>query len=143
MQEHIEYKEVRILIADNGKGIHESLTKHPNSNYRGLTEGEAVFRCIENRVTNSTGKGFGLWATAEMIGENGGELIIHSGNHQLICFSEKRLEETVRWQGTYTFLRINTDIPVDYKVIFGEDSDRADLFEEFKEKLLGISDELW
>lgn len=135
--------EVRIMIADNGIGIHQALTTHPNSKYKGYSEPEAVLHCIDKGVTNSEGMGFGLWATSEMMSENGGELIIHSGNHQLSCNSEKTVNETLKWKGTYTYLRINTNVSVNHKVIFGESSTIDDDFDEFKDKLLGNIEDLW
>lgn len=134
---------VRIMIADTGIGIHQALTTHPNSDYKDFSESEAVLHCIDKGVTNSRGRGFGLWATSKMVKENGGTLLVHSGNHQLRCVNNKTVHETNMWKGTYTFLQINTNIPVDHKVIFGEDSQQAVTFEEFKQELFGVSDELW
>ena len=135
--------EVRIMIADNGVGIHQALTTHPDSTYQHLTEREAVLRCIERGVTNSLGKGFGLWATSEMVKENNGELIIHSGSHKLSFSGNDTIQEMNRWRGTMTFLRINTDTPVDYRVIFGEDPAYANDFLERRERLFGNIDDLW
>ena len=128
-------KEVRIMIADNGIGIHKALTTHPNSEYSSLTEREAVEQCIEKGVTNSTGKGFGLWATASMIQKNNGELIIHSGKHKLVGPNLSAARKTSNWAGTYTFLKINTEVPVYEKEIFGEHSSQRDQLEELIEDL--------
>ncbi len=141
--QYFPYKnQIRIIIADNGQGIHKALTEHPDSEYQQLNEEEAVYRCVEKGVTNSTGKGFGLWATATLVKENGGKLIIHSGNHALEIDAEKRVEKKNKWQGTYTYLRVNTDVPVTYDKIF-EDDAQKNMFDERKEELLGNIDELW
>jgi hypothetical protein len=134
---------LRIIIADHGKGIHKALTTHPKSNFKSLTESESVERSIERGVTNSTGMGFGLFSTAELIKHNKGFLIIHSGNHQLQLKEVQTMHETSFWQGTYTFLELNTNIPVDHKLIFGEDSKRDDDYNEFKEDLIGGENNLW
>lgn len=125
-------QEVRIIIADTGIGIHRALTTHPKSEYKHYSQREAVLNCINRGVTNSEGLGFGLWATAEMMRKNHGEMVIHSGTHSLLCKSDTHIHETKRWQGTYTFLRINTNIPVDHRGIFGENSDQQDMYQEFR-----------
>lgn len=132
--------EVRIIIADTGQGIYSALTKHPNSKFKYLTKGEAVLRSIDKRVTNSEGMGFGLWATAEMMKKNQGDFIVHSGNFQLNNFE---LHHVPYWQGTFTFLRINANIPVNYKEILGENIDQLDMFQEYIEEFFGDFDQLW
>lgn len=135
-------KQIRIIIADNGQGIHKALTTHPNSKYKLLNEAEALDQSVENGVTNSTGRGFGLWATATLISENGGKLIIHSGNHSLEIDNNKSVINTSKWQGVYTYIRVNTDIAVTYDKIF-EDSTQKNSFEERYADLLGNLDDLW
>ena len=135
--------EVRLMIVDNGKGIHKALTTHPNSDYKEFSDTQAVERCIEKGVTNSEGRGFGLWATSELVRENRGQLAIHSGGHRLNCSNIKQVGLAPIWQGTTTFLRINTDVPVNHRVIFGEDSNLKEEFIERRDKLFGNLDELW
>lgn len=135
-------KQIRLIVSDNGQGIHKALTTHPKSNYSQLNEQEALERSIEKGVTNSTGMGFGLWATATLINENGGKLLIHSGNHSLEIDNQKKLSKVSKWQGTYTYIRVNTDVAVNYDKIFSNDSQRNS-FEEFKEKILGNLEDLW
>ena len=135
-------KQIRIIIADNGQGIHQALTTHPNSVYKHFDEAESVEHCIDKGVTNSTGMGFGLWATATLIKENGGKLIIHSGNHSLEVDSNKTVTNTTKWQGAYTYIRVNTDVAVTYDKIFKDDNQR-NAFEERYEDFLGNIDELW
>ena len=135
--------EVRLMIADNGKGIHKALTTHPNSKFKTFSEREAVERCIEKGVTNSEGQGFGLWATSEMMRANRGILTIHSGGHQLSCSKMRRILPSAYWRGTMTYLRVNTNVPVDHKLIFGNDSTQKDDFLERRERFFGNLDELW
>lgn len=135
-------KQVRIIVADNGQGIHKALTTHPNSKYKLLNEAEALDQSVNKGVTNSTGMGFGLWATATLIKENGGKLIIHSGNNSLEIDNDKNVTNTSKWQGVYTYIRVNTDVAVTYDKIFEDDGQR-NAFEELKEDLLGNLDELW
>ncbi|MCE7056846.1 hypothetical protein LZF95_19350 [Algoriphagus sp. AGSA1] len=133
-------QEIRIIIADTGQGIHAALTGHPKSRFIDLSEPEAVTRCIERGVTNSLGLGFGLWATSEMMSKNKGDFIIYSGGS---CLRNGTLYQTPHWRGTINYLRINTNISVNYKEIFGEDSDQLDMFQEFKESQFGNLENLW
>lgn len=133
-------QEIRIMIADTGQGIHAALTGHPKSRFRNLSEPEAVFRCIERGVTNSLGLGFGLWATSQMMSKNKGDFTIYSGSS---CLRNGKLYVTPKWNGTVNYLRINTNIPVNHKEIFGEDSDQLDMFQEFKETQFGNLENLW
>jgi hypothetical protein len=133
-------QEVRIMVADTGQGIHSALTNHPKSKFKGLSEGESVLRSIDKGVTNSSGMGFGLWATAEMMKKNRGDFIIYSGKYQLNNFE---LRKVPYWQGTFTYLRINTNVSVDYREIFGDNSDQLDMFQEYKQEIFGGLDQLW
>lgn len=133
-------REIRIMIADTGQGIHAALTGHPKSRFRDLSESEAVSRCIERGVTNSLGLGFGLWATSQMMIKNQGDFEIYSGRS---CLKNGKLFESPIWNGTINYVRINTDIPVDHKEIFGEKSDQLDMFQEFKESQFGNLENLW
>lgn len=133
-------QEIRIMVADNGIGIHEALTTHPRSLYQGLTEREAVLRSVDRWVTNSVGMGFGLWAISQMMRLNGGELTIYSGNYQL---KNNCIHKYGKWQGTFTFLKINTNVPVDHRLVFGESSNQHDMFQELKDDLLGDLENLW
>lgn len=128
------HKEIRIIISDTGVGIHHALTKHPTSKYKDLSEREAVLASIEKGVTNGEGRGFGLWATAELIKHNKGKMQIHSGNALLQISDKIEILEAPFWQGTYTTFRLNTDIPVSDKLIFGEGSTILDSYlEEIEE----------
>ncbi|PKA97790.1 histidine kinase/DNA gyrase B/HSP90-like ATPase [Flavobacteriaceae bacterium MAR_2009_75] len=135
-------KQIRIIIADNGQGIYKALTTHPNSKYKHFNEFQSVEHCIDKGVTNSTGMGFGLWATSTLIRENGGKLIIHSGNHTLEVDNNKTIVAGSKWHGAYTYIRVNTDIAVTYDKIFESDNQR-NAFEERYEELLGNLNELW
>jgi len=135
-------KKIRLIVADNGQGIHQALTTHPESVHKDLDEMQAVVNCIVKGVTNSTGRGFGLWATSTLIKENGGKLLIHSGNHLLEIDSNNTIKSTSKWQGAYTYIRVNTDVAVTYDKIF-EDDVQKNLFDELKDNILGNLDELW
>ncbi len=133
-----------MIICDTGTGIHNALTTYPGTKYANISELEALRLCIQNRVTSGAGMGFGLFASSEFIKENAGELLIYSGNHYL---ENKGRDYVVNsgnfWHGTLVFLRINTDIPVDYRQILPAHHSLPADYQEFIEKTFGISEELW
>ncbi len=125
-------------------GIHKSLTTHPNTKYANLSEEEAIRNSIQRGITNSEGMGFGLWATAELIKKNNGRLIIHSGNYQLDTKSDELVKESPYWEGTYTFITINTLNKIDYSNVFNDVETRIDLLNEKKEEISNDNlDDLW
>ena len=134
---------IRIMIADTGIGIHESLTTRPGTQFGSLTPKESVLRCIEKGVTNGGGMGFGLWSAAELIRLNQGRMIIHSQDYCLTCKNQVNIEQVSPWKGTFTFLEINTDIPIDHELIFGQQSGQGDDYAWLKEKLIDNSNDLW
>lgn len=136
--------ELRLIICDTGVGIHTALTKHPKSIHQNKTEKEALELCTQNGVTNSEGMGFGLFATAEFIKENGGEMIIYSGNHfSNTMEGTKCVYNGDYWQGTFVYMKINTKVPVDYKRIMPADHTLPDDYEFFLEQTFGFNDDLW
>lgn len=136
--------ELRIIICDTGVGIHTALTKHPKSIHQNKTEKEALELCTQKGVTNSEGMGFGLFATAEFIKENGGEMIIYSGNHfSNTLEGTKSVYEGDYWQGTFVYMKINTQISVDYKRIMPDGHTLPDDYQFFLEKSFGFNDDLW
>ncbi|MBQ9312683.1 MAG: sensor histidine kinase [Bacteroidales bacterium] len=93
---------IQILVADDGNGIHKSLTENPI--YKNITEKEAIRKCIEDKVTDGKSMGFGLYSTLCLVKNAGIKLEIHSGSHILI-FDGNNAEvyETNHWQGTVIF----------------------------------------
>lgn len=73
---------LRILIADDGKGIKASLSE--NCKYKDITEPEALKICLNDQITDGKGMGFGLYTTSRLVDSIGKEFILHSGYHKLI-----------------------------------------------------------
>lgn len=138
-------KEIRLMICDAGVGIHEALTKSERSKYKDLTEEEALNKCIERGVTNGEGLGFGLFATSEFIRLNKGEMVLYSGNTFIRIINGKITTQKGNfWQGTFVFMRIKTNIPVDYKQIMPDNHNIIDDYKEiYLPKAFGIDDNLW
>jgi len=137
-------KEIRLIICDNGIGIHDALTKNPQSKYQHLSEVEALKECIERGVTNGKGLGFGLFATAQFILKNKGHLLIYSGNYHLMNKTDTyEVSKGDFWQGTLIQLRIKTNNAVNYKDIMPQHHTLPDDYNFFVEKYFGDDNELW
>jgi anti-sigma regulatory factor (Ser/Thr protein kinase) len=101
---------IRLIVCDYGMGIHKSLNM-----IHDYTEDEAITKCIESGVTNGKGQGHGLYATSSFIKQNKGWLSLFSGNKKLNVNETKTVIEDIdNWQGTCVYVRINTNISVDY-----------------------------
>ena len=128
---------LKILIADDGKGIRASLSE--NAKYKDIDEGEALRLCLKDSVTDGKGMGFGLYATSRLMKEVGLEFIIHSGHHKLIDKDgDISIVQNGLWQGTIVYMEISTNIDVNPNDVV---ENRTDIEAEFNEPFLE-SDEL-
>ncbi|MCD2424935.1 ATP-binding protein [Niabella pedocola] len=138
-------QEIRLMICDTGVGIHTALTAPVESKYKLLSDKEAIALCTEKGVTNGSGLGFGLYASSEFIKENGGDMIVYSGNHYSHIFEGNHTVNNGEfWHGTFIFMRINTNISVDYKRIMPEGHTLLDDYNDIHlPNAFGIDEELW
>lgn len=98
---------LRILVADDGMGIRQSLAE--NDMFHDVTESDAIRMCIEDSVTDGKGMGFGLYATSRLMKDVGLQFILHSGNHKLIHKDNNTVVmENGYWQGTIVYMEITT-----------------------------------
>ena len=105
-------KTLRILIADDGMGIKESLSE--DEKFRDITEAEALKLCLQDKITDGKGMGFGLYTTSKLVERIGKEFILHSGNHKLITKNgTTTVIENGLWQGTLIYMEIGTDEEID------------------------------
>lgn len=101
-------KRIEVLVADDGIGIHRTLTTNPT--YAGITEAEAVSRCVEDNVTDGKGMGFGLYSTLRLVDNAGVTLRIHSGRSMLVYENATARTETVQqWNGTIVYFELHSD----------------------------------
>ena len=101
-----------ILIADDGMGIKASLSE--NEKYKNITEAEALKMCIQDRITDGKGLGFGLYTTSRLVDSIGKEFILHSGTHKLVRKDgAESVVENGFWQGTLIFMVIGTGEEID------------------------------
>ena len=124
-----QQKVLRILIADDGMGIRASLAE--NELYKDITEPEALRLCLEDKITDGKGMGFGLYTTSRLVDSIGQEFILHSGRHKLITKDGKTsVIENGFWQGTLIYMEIGTGEEIDPNQIVDYRTDAAGEFNE-------------
>lgn len=121
---------IRLIVCDFGMGIHQSLNQKHN-----FTEAEAIAKCIESGVTNGKGQGHGLFATASFVKLNKGWLSLFSGNKKLNVSDNGIVVKNIEgWQGTCVYIRINTNVAVDYTEFTSQNYDyKKQVFENLFE----------
>ena len=132
---------IKILVADDGIGIRQSLSE--NDAYKEISEPEAIRMCLKNNVTDGKGMGFGLYSTTCLIKNAGVMMELHSGHHLLRTDGVKEeVFEAPEWQGTIIYFELHTDREIDPNSILGN---RTDAEAEFNETFIDTSDldELW
>ena len=134
-------KTLSILIADDGMGIKASLSE--NEQYCEITEAEALKMCLEDKITDGKGLGFGLYTTSRLVATIGKEFILHSGKHKLIRKDgQESVVENGFWQGTLIYMVIGTGEEIDPNQIVDH---RTDVVEEYNETFVESSEieSLW
>ena len=118
-----------ILIADDGMGIQASLAQ--NKDYKNITEPEALKMCLEDKITDGKGMGFGLYTTSRLVENIGKEFILHSGSHKLITKNGRtEIIENGLWQGTLIYMEIGTGEEIDPSQIVDHRADAASEYNE-------------
>jgi hypothetical protein len=70
--------------------------------------------CLEDKITDGKGLGFGLYTTSRLVDSIGKEFILHSGKHKLIRKDgQESVVENGFWQGTLIFMVIGTGEEID------------------------------
>lgn len=111
---------IQVLVADDGVGVHKSLTN--NQLYKDIDEQAALLKCIEDKVTDGKGMGFGLYSTMRLVSTAGHCLKIHSGNHLLTADGSKSEVTSCNfWQGTVIYLELKSDTEYDSDKVVGAD----------------------
>ena len=134
-------KTLSILIADDGMGIKASLSE--NKIYEDLTEADAIRLCLQDKITDGKGMGFGLYTTSRLIDNIGKEFILHSGKHKLIRQDgAESVIENGLWQGTLIYTVIGTGEEIDPNQIVDH---RTNVVEEYNETFVESSEieSLW
>lgn len=122
-------KTLSILIADDGMGIKASLSE--NEKYKDITEAEAVRMCLEDKITDGKGMGFGLYTTSRLVERTGKEFILHSGTHKLVRKDgNESVMENGLWQGTLIYMVIGTNEEIDPNQVVDHRTDVEDEYNE-------------
>lgn len=132
---------IRLLIVDDGKGIKASLSE--NEAYKDIVEDEALRKCLQDRVTDGKGMGFGLYSTLCLIRNIGVRLELHSGSHVLVSDgTTERIDKTTQWQGTILFIEIYANKDIEPNAVL---LNRVDVADEFNDTFLDSEefDNLW
>lgn len=130
-----------ILIADDGMGIKASLSE--NEKYSEISEAEALRMCLQDKITDGKGLGFGLYTTSRLVDRIGKEFILHSGTHKLVRKDgAESVMENGFWQGTLIYMEIGTGEEIDPNQIVDH---RTDVVEEYNETFVESSEieSLW
>jgi signal transduction histidine kinase len=119
IQFHREEQTLELAIADCGIGIRGSLLRNPD--YAHLVDDLlAVREATKPGVTGDAGSGggLGLYLTRLVLAENGGTLIVRSGEgHVEHRPRTKFLSRVPRFWGTLIVVVARTDQPLDYEVV--------------------------
>lgn len=127
-----EKQSLRVLVADDGMGIRQSLSQYPK--YASITEEEALKTCIDDSVTDGKGMGFGLYCTSLLVKNVGIQFEIHSGTHKLqLVNNEFVVTNAELWQGTLVFLEVHTNKEINPNAIV---ANRTDCISQYNEEFL-------
>lgn len=132
---------LRVLVADDGIGIQQSLSQYPK--YADISEDEALKVCIEDSVTDGKGMGFGLYSTSLLAKNVGIRFEIHSGMHKLqLKNNEFEVTDAEPWQGTLVFLEVHTNKEIDPNAVV---ANRTDCISQYNEEFLDKAkiEDLW
>lgn len=120
---------LRILVADDGKGIQASLRE--NAQYKDISEEDALQKCLMDAVTDGKGMGFGLYATSRLMQNIGKEFVLHSGHTKLIIADGKtQIINNGLWQGTILFMELSTTNQIDPESVVAHRTNASDEFNE-------------
>ena len=120
--------ELRIVVADDGVGVHQSLKA--NELYKSVTEEEALYAVIKDKVTDGQGLGFGLYATYLLIKNTSSSFEIRSGNHCLKMSGDKiEVSECEYWKGTIVYMQLRTDVEIDPNAVVEHRTDVEDEYD--------------
>ena len=136
-----ENAKIQIMVVDDGIGIRCSLAE--NDIYKDISEEEALAKCMQDKVTDGKGMGFGLYSLSCMMRQAGILLRLHSGGHILISDGKSEYVECADfWQGTIMYFELCSDKEIDPNSVL---ENRTDAESEFNEEFLEGDDidNLW
>ncbi len=130
-----------VLVADDGIGVQASLAK--NEKYKTISEEEALKLCIEDKVTDGAGMGFGLYSVSLLDQKVGLRFEIRSGSHTMrVENGVVTTKESDFWQGTIVYMQLQTDKEINPQEVVAY---RTDVVDEFDTLFLNDNEleQLW
>lgn len=100
-------------------------------------------RCMQDKVTDGKGMGFGLYSLACAMRQVGVVLKLHSGSHILISDGKgNSVKATDFWQGTIMYFELCSDREIDPNSVL---ENRTDAVSEFNDEFMESDDiyNLW
>lgn len=141
VQHDSDNSSIKILVADDGIGIRESLASNPK--YSSITTAQALKLCVEDTVTDGNGMGYGLYSTLQLVHNGGSKLIIRSCDKTLNFDGQTiDIEDSASWQGTIVYFEIHSDKEVDSQLVFSGKADVASDYDQAVESDTDL-DNLW
>lgn len=104
---------------------------------------ESLMRCMQDKVTDGKGMGFGLYSLACAMRQVGVVLKLHSGSHILISDGKgNSVKATDFWQGTIMYFELCSDREIDPNSVL---ENRTDAVSEFNDEFMESDDiyNLW
>ncbi|MBQ9554834.1 MAG: hypothetical protein IJV05_01270 [Muribaculaceae bacterium] len=136
-----EVSMVKILVADDGMGIKNSLSQ--NQEYANIMEHDAIRICINDCVSDGKGMGYGLFSTMQLIKNAGIILRIHSGSHELQYDGKNVIiKQADYWQGTIVYFEIHSNKVINPNEVLGGRADAEGNYNEIFDENDSLKD-LW
>lgn len=133
VQHNPDKSAIKILVADDGIGIKESLVQNPK--YSTITTEQALKLCVEDSVTDGNGMGYGLYSTLQLVHNGGSRLIIRSCDKVLDFDGQTiNIKDSSFWQGTIVYFEINSDKEIDSQLVFNGKADVESDYEQLIEE---------
>lgn len=141
VQHDAQHSSVKVLVADDGVGIKESLTKNPK--YSSVTTEQALKLCVEDSVTDGKGMGYGLFSTLQLVHNGGTKLIIKSCD-KILKFDGYTITvaDSEFWQGTIVYFELHSDKEINTSIVFKGNADVASDYDQIIDNDTDL-DKLW
>lgn len=128
---------IEMAITDSGVGFAGSLRRNPAHRLKLYSDAAAIELGIQRGVTanpHGGNSGEGLFFARELVRDNGGAMVIHSGTGRLsVRGSIQGASACDHWQGAIVALNLRTDRPLDLTMVYNRYAPPEDEFDLFPE----------
>lgn len=129
---------IEMAITDSGIGFAESLRRNPAHRLKIYSDAAAIELGIQRGVTanpHGGNSGEGLFFARELVRDNSGAMVIHSGTGRLsIRGSIQGISVADSWQGAIVALSLRTDRPLDPTMVYNRYAPLEDEYDLFPEE---------